>query len=219
MEHESAEPLRPVLIVFAKAPRPGFVKTRLIPRVGAEGACRFHEAFVRDMLQALHELDGLCDVELHTDERWDHWASNGRVAKLQAPGDLGTKMRTALEDALHGGRPLAVILGSDSPSLPMAYVRQILECPTDVCLGPVADGGFYAIACRKVQPSLFDGVTWSSPQTLEQTIAAVTKAGLTVALGPAWYDIDSVDDLDRLMGDEGVRPATAEALRNLRPLR
>lgn len=205
--------------MFAKAPRPGFVKTRLIPSVGAKDACRLHEAFVRDILQALHELGDLCDVELHTDERWDNWALNGRVLKLQATGDLGIKMRTALEDALDEARPLAAILGSDSPSLPMACVHQILECPADVCLGPTTDGGFYAIACRKVQPSMFDGVTWSVPQTLEQTMAAVNKAGLTVALGPAWYDIDSADDLDRLASDDRIRPATAEALRSLRPLR
>ena len=206
--------MRPVVILFAKAPRPGFVKTRLIPHVGAEAACRLHEAFVRDMLDMLKEAEDVCDLEIHANLSWDGIAQN-RVFRWQAPGDLGTRMRTALENALNSSHPVAAIFGSDSPSLPAAYVRQILECPADVCLGPALDGGFYAIACRKVTSDMFNGVTWSSPQTLEQTIAAINSAGLTVALGPAWYDIDSADDLQRLAADKGVRPATAEALRTL----
>jgi rSAM/selenodomain-associated transferase 1 len=206
---------KPVVVVFAKAPRPGFVKTRLIPQVGAEGSCRLHEAFVQDTLDILREVESICDIEIHADFLWDTWAAKGRTLKLQTKGDLGIRMRIALEAALSESRPLAVILGSDSPTLPAAHVRQILECPADVCLGPASDGGFYAIACRKIMPAMFDGVAWSSPQTLEQTIAAIENTGLTVTLGPGWYDIDSGDDLQRLLADKGIRPATAEALRSV----
>ena len=206
---------RPIAILFAKAPRPGYVKTRLIPQVGVEAACRFHEAFVRDTLDILSEAEDTCDVEIHADLPWNDWIISNRVFRLQAQGDLGTRMRIALENALNSSRPVAAIFGSDSPSLPVAYVRQILECPADVCLGPASDGGFYAISCRKVTPAMFNGVTWSSPQTLEQTVAVMKDVGLTVTLGPAWYDVDSGDDLQRLAADEGVRPATAEALRSL----
>jgi rSAM/selenodomain-associated transferase 1 len=211
--------MRPVIILFAKAPRPGFVKTRLIPQLGAEGACRLHEAFVRDTLDMLKELEDVCDIEIHADLPWDDSMTRHHIFRLQAQGDLGIRMRVALEGALNESRFLTAILGSDSPTLPAAYVRQILECPADVCLGPAADGGFYAIVCRKVSPAMFDGVTWSSPQTLEQTIAAIKNAGLTVALGPPWYDVDSGEDLRRLAADGGVRPATAETLRSLGLLR
>ncbi len=207
--------MRPVIIVFAKAPRPGFVKTRLISRVGAEGACRLHEAFVRDTLSMLRELENICDIEIHADSLWDDWAADHRVLKLQAEGHLGTRMRIALESGLNELRPVAAILGSDSPSLPASYVQQILDCPADACLGPASDGGFYAIACRKTMPAMFDDVAWSSPQTLEQTVAAMKATGLTVTLGPAWYDIDSGEDLHRLAADGNMRPATAEALRNV----
>ncbi len=207
--------MRPVIIVFAKAPRPGFVKTRLIPRVGAEGACRLHEAFVRDTLSMLRELENICDIEIHADSPWDDWAADHYILKLQAEGNLGTRMRIALESGLNELRPVAAILGSDSPSLPAAYVQQILDCPADACLGPASDGGFYAIACRKTMPAMFDGVTWSSPQTLEQTVAAIKATGLTVTLGPDWYDIDSGEDLHRLASDRNMRPATAEALRSV----
>jgi glycosyltransferase A (GT-A) superfamily protein (DUF2064 family) len=62
---------------------------------------------------------------------------------------------------------------------------------------------------------MFNGVLWSSPQTLTQTVAAIKNTGLTVTLVPAWYDIDSGEDLQRLTADKGLRPATAEALKSL----
>ena len=207
--------MRPVIMLFTKAPRPGFVKTRLIPHVGAEAACRLHEAFVRDTLSMLSEAENTCDIEIHADLRWDGWMLDNRSFQLQAEGDLGTRMLTALKGALNQLRPVAVIIGSDSPTLPAAYIRRILECPADVCLGPASDGGFYAIACRRVSPAMFNGVLWSSPQTLTQTVAAIKNTGLTVTLVPAWYDIDSGEDLQRLTADKGLRPATAEALKSL----
>ena len=64
-------------------------------------------------------------------------------------------------------------------------------------------------------PAMFGGVAWSSPHTLKQTMAAIKSTGLTVTLGPAWYDIDSGEDLQRLISDEGMRPATAAALKSV----
>ena len=108
-----------------------------------------------------------------------------------------------------------MILGSDSPTVPLNHVEQVLACPADVCLGPAADGGFYAIACRKTKPGMFRGVAWSSPATLEQTIAAVKNAGLEITLAPEWYDVDEGADLDRLAADPGLRQATAKVLRSI----
>ncbi|MDQ2901849.1 MAG: TIGR04282 family arsenosugar biosynthesis glycosyltransferase [Acidobacteriota bacterium] len=197
----------PVVIVFAKAPAPFAVKTRLIPRIDADAACRLHEAFVRDTLSILDEIRDTCDVELHTDR-----VSNLGGTKLQASGDLGVRMLAALDNGLAEGRPVAAILGSDSPTLPSAFVSELLNCPADVCLGPAIDGGFYAIACRRTSPAMFDGVTWSSSHTLEQTSRAIRQAGLTVALGSLWYDVDSSEDLERLIADPNLRPAARQAL-------
>lgn len=121
-------------------------------------------------------------------------------------------MLAALGNGLAEGRPVTMILGSDSPTLPAAFVSEILECPADVCLGPATDGGFYAIACRRTSPAMFDGVTWSSPHTLEQTSRAIQQAGLTVALGSLWYDVDTKEDLERLITDPNLRTAARLAL-------
>jgi uncharacterized protein len=206
-------PKRPVVIVFAKMPAPFVVKTRLIPRVGAVTASNLHRAFVLDTLSGLAELNGLCDVELHTDRVGDGWPEFNSALKLQVPGDLGTKMLAALESALGEGRPVAAILGSDSPTLPSSYVAAMLECPNDVCFGPAHDGGFYAIACRRTAPTMFEGVTWSSSDTLEQTVRAVQQSDLTFSLGEKWYDIDSGEDLARLIADPDLRSFTSNALK------
>ena len=74
----------------------------------------------------------------------------------------------------------------------------LLESTTDVTLGPTLDGGYYGIACRKIRPSMLNGVRWSSSDALHDTICAVERCGLSHALGPEWFDVDTPDDLGRL---------------------
>jgi rSAM/selenodomain-associated transferase 1 len=196
--------MRPVLIVFAKAPLPGGVKTRLVPPLTYEAAARLHIAFAAATLDLLQQLRGIADIELHTDIPTDAWADRGVPQRLQCEGDLGLKLFQALAGALMEGRPFAMIIGSDSPTLPLAHLRELMESDADVAVGPTDDGGFYAICCRKVDPSMFDGVEWSSPSTLRQTLQAAAKCGLSVKTGSWWYDIDTAADLDRLANIIGM---------------
>ncbi|MGC2658883.1 MAG: TIGR04282 family arsenosugar biosynthesis glycosyltransferase [Bryobacteraceae bacterium] len=202
----------PLIIVFAKAPIPSQVKTRLIPSLGADAACRLHQAFVEDTLSSLRELAVSCDVELHIDCDLPDWRPGGVSQRLQSSGDLGNRMYVALSGALKEGRPAAAILGSDSPTLPLNYVTELLNSPADICLGPTSDGGFYAISCRRTDPEMFAGVEWSTAKTRMQTVAASRLAGLTVGEGSEWYDVDTKEDLDRLIADFGLRPCTQRAL-------
>jgi len=203
--------MRSVVIVFAKAAVPGRVKTRLIPALGPDLASRLHKAFVSDTLRALESLASRYDVEIHTDVPTAAWPECA-VRKLQSGGDLGQKMLAALSGSLEEGRPAALILGGDSPTLPMGYVAEALECPTDVCLGPCEDGGFYAIACRRTDPEMFRHVVWSCAETRQQTMAAIERVGLTASLGPAWYDVDTGEDLSRLCVDPHLGPAVRMVL-------
>lgn len=201
----------PLIIVFAKAPVAHRVKTRLIPRISATAACRLHRAFVEDTLQALEKLPGPCDIELHADALLPDWLPCP-VVKPQSQGNLGTRMFTALADALNQGRRTAMILGSDSPTLPSSYIADILDAETDVCLGPASDGGFYAIGCHRTASTMFDGVEWSTPDTLQQTLRSIEQSGLTWSIGKEWYDVDTGEDLDRLIADPALRRATRNAL-------
>jgi uncharacterized protein len=108
-------------------------------------------------------------------------------------------MWNAARNALAAGNTKILILGSDAPTLPQAHLNFLLQSQADLSFGPTEDGGYYAIAFRKVPAGLFDGVEWSTEQTLAQSIAAAQKLGLSVELGPLWYDIDSPADLVRLV--------------------
>jgi uncharacterized protein len=185
--------LLPLLVLFAKAPVPGRVKTRLglDPRAAAE----LHDSFVRRMLVMLESLRGEADIELSTDEPTAAWLEFAAERSLQSAGTLGERIYGAVERGLGGGRPKVMVLGSDSPDLPPGHVRALLAPAADVSIGPAEDGGFYAIACRRTDPAMFDGVHWSTGSALEDTIGALRRCGLSVAIGPAWFDVDRPEDL------------------------
>ena len=204
--------MRPVIVLFAKAPLAGRVKTRLSPPLPPELAARLHDAFVRDTLESLHSLDNSADVELHTDIPTDAWGDIAVPRKVQHEGDLGLKMLQALDDALKTGRERVMIVGSDSPTLPVSHLELLLRAQDDVALGPTLDGGFYAIACTRVHPRMFDGVRWSAADTLDRTVRAIRACGLTVTQGAAWYDVDTPEDLERLASDPRLSPRTAAVL-------
>lgn len=108
-------------------------------------------------------------------------------------------MLHALEEALSAGHPRVVIVGSDAPTLPAGHIAALLESRADVALGPTDDGGFYAISCRRTHPDMFQDVEWSCPSTMDQTVRAIEACGLTVEIGPRWFDIDELEDLERLL--------------------
>ena len=147
------------------------------------------------MLQFLRED---ADVELSTDEPTAAWGEFAGARSVQCTGELGERIYAALKQALAEGRPKALILGSDSPGLPAAHIRALLASPADVSLGPVDDGGFYGIACGRIAPAMFEGVRWSTGATLSDTVEALKGCGLSVELGPAWFDVDRPEDLRRL---------------------
>src|SRR5258708_5385686 len=205
--------MKPVIIVYAKAPAMGQVKTRLIPRLCETGATTLHEAFVEDTLTMVSTLAESFDIELHTDVPANAWSWLG-ARRVQCEGDLGTKLYATLREALHGGRPLALIVGSDSPTLPAEYLQDLVLSNADVVLGPAKDGGFYAIACRKTHPEMFAGVTWSSANTRAQTKEAVGRCGLAVEEGREWFDVDEPEDLDLLVQSRPI-DRTLEVLKDL----
>ena len=188
--------MRPVTVVFAKAPRPGFVKTRL--GLEPEVAAQLHEAFVRDALALAGER-----AELHTDVETEAWRDVDVPRRLQVAGDLGARMLAALP---------ALILGSDAPSLPASHLGELIATPGDVVLGPAEDGGYWAILARRAHPRMFEGVEWSTARTREQTIAACRACGLSVSLGPEWFDVDDPAGLRRLALRPDLLSARTRAL-------
>ena len=205
------------MILFAKSPVPGRVKTRLAQTIGQEAAAQLHTAFVADCLVQANELARVShiDIELHTDVETDVWSSFAVTNCLQTPGDLGVRMLSAMRNALAAGRPQALITGTDSPTLPLVYLQQLLNLDTDVALGPTEDGGYYAISCRRVAEEMFRSVNWSTASTLSDTMASCVLAGLSVSQGSRWYDVDDFRDLERLAAEGNLPENTARIMENL----
>jgi len=202
------------VILFARAPVAGRVKTRLAAGVGAETAARLHLAFVRDVAA---RAAARYPIELHLDEITQDWPELDCPRRLQSPGDLGVRMRESLGVALAQGFESVAILGTDAPDLPVACIDDLFEGNSDVRLGPAEDGGFWGICCRRIVDTMFNGVPWSSARTLERTQAACRRAGLTVSLAACWADVDEPEDLRRLAASLSLDLAgpTAGELRKL----
>jgi uncharacterized protein len=200
--------LQSVIILFAKAPVPGRVKTRLQPPLSPAEAASLHTAFVSDMIERLQSVSGAL-LELHTDILTDAWAWAGVPQRVQSVGGLQLKMLHALEEAFSEGRPRAIIVGSDAPTLPTAHITALLASEADVALGPTDDGGYYAISCRRTHADMFQGVEWSCPVTLKQTVRALGLCGLSVEIGPRWFDVDEPGDLVRLAESPDLPPRTS----------
>lgn len=202
------------LAVFAKSPVPGRVKTRLCPPLEPITAARLYAACVRDTIgkavqiisrPTLYYADGDAELrELLTDNASQlSWTP-------QSDGDLGARMARVPAPCL--------ILGTDSPHLPVAVLHQALNALNayDVVLGPAEDGGYYLIGLTKPCPALFEGIAWSTGQVFVQTQTRARTLGLTTYLLPPWYDIDTAHDLRRLTADMTADcPATRAVLDEL----
>lgn len=209
------------IAVFAKAPLPGHVKTRLQTCMSAEQAAELHAAFVIDTWSKLLKLSGVARY-LYSDRSWQAFEEMAGQESfgLQRSADLGERMLHCMEELIGRGHSRVLLLGSDSPTLPLEYVEQgfrILD-QTDAVLGPAEDGGYYAVGCRRTDPRMFSGVTWSSPETRSQTQRAFETAGFEVGLLPSWYDVDTRTELVRLAEDPALPPRTREWFALHRPL-
>lgn len=206
------------LIVFAKAPRPGRVKTRLARAIGARAAARLAALFLERALEAARaarcarlELHGAPDCAHPTLRRLARRYRARRRA--QAAGDLGARMRAGLEAALARGEA-AVLIGSDCPALGARHLRaafDALASGTDAVLAPTADGGYALIGLRRPAPQLFERIAWGGPQVLAATRARLAAAGLR------WVELCAVHDIDRPSDLARLRRAWPAAL-SLRPL-
>jgi rSAM/selenodomain-associated transferase 1 len=187
-----------VVIVFARAPRPGSVKTRLVPLLGAEGAAALHAKLIKRTLAAVRGAS-FAAAELHCapdadDPFFRHCAARYAVRLVpQCGADLGARMRAACEAALAGGGR-ALLLGTDCPALTPGYLRgaeRALAAGRDAVVGPAEDGGYVLIGLARCDARLFEDIAWG-----EATVMAQTRARLT-ELGWRWRELETLWDVDR----------------------
>ncbi|MFN3597223.1 MAG: TIGR04282 family arsenosugar biosynthesis glycosyltransferase [Rubricoccaceae bacterium] len=221
--------LRPALIVFAKVPRPGRVKTRLVPPLTAEEAADLYDAFLRDALGAYaipgaFGRDVAVRLYLGTDEAVPDGLVPAGVSVHRQHGEgLGARMLRAFVETFAAGHDAAVVIGTDHPALPLAFVGEAfraLEVPLAAVLGPAADGGYYLLGLSEVAPALF-AMEYSHARVLEDTLARAFAAGLQPVLLPEHEDVDDAGALRKLVraverGEAAVGARTAAALAALR---
>ncbi len=182
------------------------MKTRLHACCSPQQAADLYRAFILDSAEILHRCDAEAKVVAH-----DPPEAAAQVRALlpggafdfmpQPDGDLGNRMAGMLQYAVAAGASRAVIIGSDSPSLPAAYVDDALAVleSTDLVLGPSTDGGYYLVGARLQSigaPDIFAGIDWSTGDVLAQTLDRVEAlaGSLSLALLPIWYDVDTPAD-------------------------
>ncbi len=201
-EAETEAPSAPVaaerLIVFVKAPRPGFVKTRIVEAHGAEAAAAIYRTLVE---RVLANLAGLSEVELRfaPDDALpeiEPWLSCGWRAWPQGEGDLGARLQRAFAEAFAAGARRVVVVGSDCPDVCAEDIREAWQAlaTADVVLGPANDGGYWLIGLAQPQPRLFADMSWSKAEVFCQTVERAGSFGLRVAQLRQLADVDTAAD-------------------------
>ena len=213
------------LVIFARYPRLGHVKTRLASLLNAEGCLALHRAFLLDTLDRTADLKARRYLYLSgcTDQEQTEFAR--RYSLHDTLIDIRPQKGTDLGDHLWNAYlevsqeiPRVVFIGTDSPSLPTRYINDALTKLADypVVVGPCQDGGYYLIGLSQARPELFRDIQWGTPSVLEQTLSSLKLD--EYALLSSWYDVDHGTDLVRLRNDlktpfEGFPRRTAEYFR------
>jgi rSAM/selenodomain-associated transferase 1 len=207
------------LLVVAKQPIPGQTKTRLCPQLSPAQSADLYECFLLDTLDVMRRVPDVkrvvCFLPDDGREYFNQLAPDMDLTR-QHDESLGERLDHLLTEALAGGSPRAVVIDSDSPTLPAEYISQAIDQLTDadVVLGPTQDGGYYLIGMKRPQPRRLRQVQMSTSHVLADTLVLAQASNLIVRLLPTWYDIDTIDDLLRLDGEihgsskNGSAPAT-----------
>lgn len=194
------------LLVFAKVPRPGQVKTRLSALITDVEAAELYAAFLHDALRQVAVLSIPVHVFVAPEPGDPPSRDQGPFlpstsVRTQRGAGLGERMENAFDDLFAEGAGRVVLIGTDIPTLPFACIEgafAALEAPDVVTIGPVDDGGYYLLGLRRPVPDLFRGMTYSHARVLSETLQRAQQAGLKVHLLPSWYDVDDPKALRRL---------------------
>lgn len=224
------QPTLCAIAVMAKAPQPGRSKTRLTPRLSPAQAAGLSAAFLRDITEniarAAHSerIDGfIAYAPAGSEALFDgHLAmgtglilADGAPAMADNVTDFGRCLLQAVDTLLADGYSAAVVLNSDSPTLPTEYLIRaaaLLAAPGDrAVLGPAEDGGYYLLGLKQAHAHMFADITWSSAHVATETRARAAEIGLELVELPAWYDVDDESALERLAKELNGNQETMKA--------
>ena len=198
--------MRPCLVVVAKQPERGKVKTRMASALGDDRAAEVCRCALLDTLALALSIDDVTHALSYappTDEAQRYFEDIAPAFSLmpQSGATLGERLSSTFARLLPIFSPV-VMIGSDGPDLPAEFVTRAFETlkgGVDVVLGPANDGGYYLIGARSMQPILFERIDWSTQAVAQQTRERAAQAGLNLVELPHWHDLDTVADLQALV--------------------
>jgi rSAM/selenodomain-associated transferase 1 len=196
-----------VVVIMAKAPQPGQVKTRLCPPLSPQQAAALYRCFLLDKIAQVDALKGAAAALAYNPPTargfFQEFAPPHFVLVPQLGADLGACLLSTFIQLFRRGFERVIAVDSDTPTLPSAYLQEALDLMVapehDVVLGPTEDGGYYLIGLRYAHRALFEDMPWSTPRLCAETLRRAGARGLrTVCLEP-WFDVDTPEDLRRLL--------------------
>lgn len=192
-----------LLLIFAKYPEVGYVKTRLSRTIGEAKAASAYKTMVESVVRKTRPCNGeyaqvLCYDPPEANEKFQSWLQMDRQ-QPQSRGDLGERMKKALSQALAESKH-AVLIGTDCIDVDRSLILKAFQelAETDLVVGPAKDGGYYLIGCKRVYPEIFTGIDWSTKRVFSQTLRVTEKLKLRVSCLPQLEDIDTGEQLWKL---------------------
>ena len=199
--------MKEALVLMAKAPLAGQVKTRLIGALTAEDAADLYAACLSDTFALMEEVADereamrlvLCYTPAGAEEAFEKVEREGSLMLLQRGANLGERLQNCFADLFELGYTSIVILGGDSPTLPGENVWEAFESLTNddqVVIGPTEDAGYYLIGMRALHQTILQNISWGTNEVLAVTRARDRRLELIEL--PVWYDVDTAEELGRL---------------------
>lgn len=196
------------LILFTRFPRPGSVKSRLIPTLGSEEAAALHRELTEHTLQTVDQAVIAVGFDLQvrftgsSPAEMSDWLGTHRSCVEQGDGDLGTRMEAAVQDAFNESMERVVVIGADCPDLSPEILKRAYDLliRADVVIGPALDGGYYLVGVRRsawdrCRKPLFSKMAWGTDEVLTETVRRAHAAGLDLARLDFLGDVDRPADL------------------------
>lgn len=221
--------MKRAIIIMAKVPTAGTVKTRLEPFLSPAQCASLARAFLRD---AETKARSVCDRTIlafspaDQIEALKNITHSKNLLVKQTGENLGERMSDAFEFAFAHDSDAVVMIGTDSPTFPPEFIVEAfaaLERDADIALGRSADGGFYLIGLGRSHPEIYENVCWSTASVFEQTAANAERLGLRLFRLPDWYDVDTPEDFSTLqhemLAEEKARRIAPETFRWLKGLK
>ncbi len=176
------------------------MKTRLSSLLDSKTTLSLYQHFLSDSIE---KIDSIMEVDRFigiastpVSDYFDNVSRNYPIRLfVQEGANLGERMRQAFQDRFEEGYERVVIIGSDSPTLPTAYIKQALQSEKDVVIGPSTDGGYYLIGMQGKMTDIFERVPWGTDRVLSETLNVLKAQQAEAELLPVWYDVDLPEDL------------------------